>query len=386
LPDLVIYSLAVPKDNVELKAAKKLKIKCQTYSQALGDLTKKYWTIAVAGTHGKGTTSAILSLILIKAGFDPTVIIGTKLKEFDDSNFREGKSRYLIIEADEAYGAFLNYWPKMIILTNIEREHLDYYRNLKHILQTYKEFIGHLPKEGTLIFNGDDKNIQKLIYNLQFTIFKQFSIYNLQFSKSKDAQKLKKILKIPGTHNAYNALAALTCARALKIPDEISFRALFEYKGSWRRFEEKELKIGNCKLKIIVDYAHHPTEIEATLKAVREKFPQKEIWLIFQPHQYQRTFYLFDGFVKALGEAPVDKIIITDIFEVAGRETKQLKKQVSSQKLARAIKKNFKSTLYLSLPLENIARYLKENLKGKEVVVVMGAGDIYKLVDFFHLT
>jgi len=140
--DLVIYSPAVSSDNPEIEKAKKSGIKIQSYPEALGELTKKYFTITVSGTHGKSTTCAMIALVLMKAGLDPTVIVGTKLKEFNGSNFRIGKSKYLIIEADEWQASFLNYWPKIIVLTNIEREHLDYYKDLKHILKTYKEYIG----------------------------------------------------------------------------------------------------------------------------------------------------------------------------------------------------------------------------------------------------
>jgi len=368
--DLVIHSPAVQSDNPEIKQAKKLKIKIQTYPQALGELTKEYFTLAISGTHGKSTTCAMAALILMKAGFDPTVIIGTKLKEFGNKNFRIGKSKYLLIEADEWQASFLNYWPKIIVLTNIEREHLDYYRDLKHILSTYKEYVGHLSKHDTLILNQEDKNIKR-ISNSKFLISNKFSI------KQKETKELKRILKIPGEHNIYNALAALTLARVLKIPDKVSFKALSEYKGSWRRFEEKELKIKNLKFKIIHDYGHHPTEVKATLQAAREKFPNKEIWCIFQPHQYQRTFYLFNDFVRVFSSASIDKLIITDIYDVAGREKKKIKEKISSKELVRKIKKDEKAYL----PKEKIKDYLKKNLKGGEIVIIMGAGDVYKLLD-----
>jgi UDP-N-acetylmuramate--alanine ligase len=368
--DLVIYSPAVPQNHPELKFAKKLGIDCKSYPQALGELTKKYFTIAVCGTHGKSTTTAIISLILIKAGFDPTVILGTKLREFGNSNFRMGKSEYLVIEADEWRASFLNYWPKIIVLTNIEREHLDYYHNMAHILRTYREFISHLPEEGVLILNSKSKILNsKQIQNSKFKIQK-FSL------RQKELKKLTKILKVPGEHNVLNALAALRVARALKIPDKISFKALSEYKGAWRRFEiKRRLQVTGYRLQVISDYAHHPTEIAATLKAAREKYPNREIWCIFQPHQYQRTFYLFEDFVKVFRKAPVNKLIITDIFDVAGREVKDIKKKVSSKKLVETINKPW--TIYL--PKSKITNYLKKNLKGQEVIMIMGAGDVYQL-------
>jgi UDP-N-acetylmuramate--alanine ligase len=369
--DLVIYSPAVPANNPEFKKAKELGIKCQSYPEALGELTKKYFTIAVCGSHGKSTVAAMIGILLTKAGFDPTVIVGTKVKEFKNSNCRVGKSQYLVIEADEHFASFLNYWPKIIVLTNIEADHLDYYKNFKNYILAFEKFISHLPKDGHLITNQDDKNIQKIIKSYRG----QSSVYSL---RKKEAKKLRKILKVPGDFNVSNALAALAVAQVLKIPDKTSFKALSEYRGSWRRFEEKDLKIKNLKLKIISDYAHHPTQIKATLKAAREQFLNSKIWVVFQPHQYQRTYYLFNDFVKVFKNAPVDKIIITDIFDVAGREEKEIKKKVSSEKLVKAI--NRKETIYIS-SIEKAANYLKKNLRSREVVIVMGAGDIYKLVD-----
>ena len=393
--NLVIYSPAVQKENPELKQALALQVtgynlQVLSYPQALGNLTKKYFTIAVSGTHGKSTVTAMLSLILIKAGFDPTVILGTKLKEFGNSNFRMGKSAphqskhgtgqaYLVIEADEWQASFLNYWPKIIVLTNIEKEHLDFYKNLNHILRTYKKYISHLSKDGVLIVNGNDKNIQKIILSSQFSspITRQ-AIYNFQSAESK--RKLKKVLKIPGEHNISNAQACLKVAKILKIPDKISYQALSEYQGSWRRFEIIEAKLPTPNLNsksyiLISDYAHHPTEVAATLKAVKEKFTTQKIWLIFQPHQYQRTFYLFQDFVKTFKKAPVDKLIITDIYDVAGRENEKIKKKVNSKKLVKTV--GISSVIYLAK--DKIIDYLKNNLKGGEVVIFMGAGNIYKL-------
>jgi len=374
--DLVIYSPAVQKSNPELTAVIQHprllnQPRVLSYPEALGELTKKYFTIAISGTHGKSTTAAMIGLLLTKAGLDPTVIVGTKIKEFGDSNCRAGKSQYLVIEADEHMASFLNYWPKIIVLTTIEANHLDYYKNLKNILKTFKKYIGHLPKRGVLVGNGDDKNIQHILPTL--TDRGRASIYSLG---QREVKKLKRILKIPGEHNVSNALAALTVARILKIPDKISFEALSEYKGSWRRFEITKTK----PFVLISDYGHHPTEIKVTLKAIREKFPKKKIWCVFQPHQYQRTFYLFKDFVKVFRQAPIDKLIITDIYDVAGREEKEIKKKVNSEKLVKAVNKNW----VIYLPKKKIIDYLKRNLRGGGVVVIMGAGDIYNLAT--HLT
>jgi len=378
--DLVIYSPAIQKSNPELK---KSKVKIMSYPQALGELTKKYFTIAVSGTHGKSTTAAMIGLLLTKAGFDPTVIVGTKLKEFGNSNCRIGRSKYLVIEADEHFASFLNYFPKIIVLTRIEADHLDYFKNFRNYKLAFRKFVSHLPKQGFLIANKDDKNI----YNLFSTSTQNKVYYSL---KEKEGKILKEILKIPGEHNVSNALAALAVARLLEIPDKISFKALSEYKGSWRRFEIEELKIKNCKLKIINDYAHHPTEIMVTLKAAREKFKDKKIWCIYQPHQYQRTYYLFQDFVKVfknvLAKNWIQKLIITDIFEVSGREKTVIKKKVSSKKIAQEIKKlknKMKNSILYIPTIKKAANYLRRNLKDEEVIIIMGAGDIYNLTNIF---
>ncbi len=370
----IIYSPAVKQGNPELKAAYKLQntnsnLKIMSYPQALGELTKNHFTIAVAGTHGKSTVAAMTGLLLIKAGLDPTVIVGTKLKEFGDSNCRVGKSKYLVIEADEHFASFLNYWPRIVVLTTLEADHLDFYINLNNLLKTFKEFISHLPEDGILVANKDDKNISKVLKD------KGLKYKTIYYSlKDREVEKLKEILKVPGEFNVSNALAVLSIGRALKIPDKTSFKSLSEYRYSWRRFEI--IKVSKPKpYTLINDYGHHPTQVRVTLKAAREKYPKKEIWCIYQPHQYQRTHYLFDEFVKAFQEAPVDKLIITDIYSVAGREKQEIKKKINSEKLVKAVNKP--SVIYSSK--EKIQGFLEKNLKGGEVVIIMGAGDIYDL-------
>lgn len=380
LPDdvgLVVYSPAVLATNPELKKAKKLGVRNISYPEALGELTRRYFTIAVSGAHGKSTTTSMIAQILIKAGLEPTVIVGTKLKEFGNTNFHAGKGKFLVIEADEWQASFLKYWPKVIVLTNIEREHLDYYKNLENILKTFSEYISHLPKKGLLIANAEDENIPKILPSAETYKIEKYSL------KQKETRKIKKILPVPGSHNVSNALAALAAARFLGVPDEVSFKALSEFKGTWRRFEIKKGAIGAKRFTIISDYGHHPTEIRATLAAVREKFPGKKIWCIFQPHQYQRTFYLFDDFVKVFSasligkKATLEKAIITDIYSVAGREKAEIKKKVNSAKLVQAV--NNEKAEYL--PKKKIRSYLKKNLKNGRVLIVMGAGDIYEIAE-----
>ena len=359
--DLVIHSPAVKSNNPEMVEAELKGMRILSYPQALGELTKDYFTIAVSGTHGKSTTTAMIALILIEAGLDPTIIVGTKLKEFGDSNFRMGKSRYLVIEACEHEGSFLNYWPKIAVVTNIEEDHLDYYENLANIKKAFNEFVSHLGNEGILVKQKETEI--------------DFNKKTVEFSLSEErcAKKLREIVKIPGDHNILDALAALKVARTLNISDDVSFTALSKYMGSWRRFEETQLP----GFVLIDDYGHHPTEILATLKGARQKYPNKIIYCVFQPHQYQRTFLLFNDFVKAFKEIIdtklVDRLFLIDIYDVAGREGGDLKEKVSSEKLAAAVP----NAIYVS------NEELFDNLEGGEVIIFMGAGNIYDLSQDF---
>ena len=388
---LVVYSPAVQSGNVELEKARKAgqgtssvesKIQIMSYPEALGTLTRKYFTIAVSGTHGKSTTASMVANVLIKAGFDPTVIIGTKLKEFGNSNYRAGDSKYLIIEADEHFASFLNYNPDILILTNIEKDHLDYYKNLDNILESFRKYLSLIKEGGVLILNKDDKNIPKL--GVEKISSQKFKV--LEYSlRQEENERMKKTLKIPGDHNVSNALAVLTLSRELKISDEVTFETLSNYKGSWRRFEIRKSSVSGIDFLIVSDYGHHPTEVLATLRATREKWPEKKIHFIFQPHQYQRTFYLFNDFInsfkKCLEEKLFDIAIIADIFDVAGRESDDIRKKINSKKLVEEINDNY--VLYLKK--EEILRYLKNNIGEGDVVIIMGAGDIYKLGDQFYI-
>ena len=406
--DLIIHSAAIKKDNPEIKKAEQLDIPFEPYSEALGELAQQYKTIAIAGAHGKSTTTAMASLVFIKAGLDPTVIIGTKLKEFTPpaggNNFRSGKSKLLIIEADEYTGAFLNYSPFGAIITNIDLEHLDYYKNLAEIKKSFLKFIGNIQYGGILILNKDNKNL----FSLRNKIKKIGQKNNLKLywhsvtlDQRSQAQcnKLRKILKVSGEHNVSNALGVYTLAKALNINDKKIFDALSEYRGAWRRMEFRgQLKIdppvGGCKLKIDLydDYAHHPTEIKATLAGIRQKWPKSAIICVFQPHQEKRLKSLFKEFAGAFDDA--DTLILLDIFKVKGRE--ETKQSVNSQKLAEAIKRKSPiNVLYLKSAnwrTKNLSKTLKQiiiqnqhksvlNQHKSALVIMMGAGDIYKMTD-----
>ncbi len=364
--DIVIYSNAILKNNSELLKAKEMNIKIMSYPEALGHLTKKYFTIAVSGTHGKSTTTAMISSIMISAGMDPTVIIGTKIKSLNNNNFRKGKSKYLLIEADEYKEALLHYYPEIAVINNIEEDHLDYYKDINHIISTFKKYIKNNIKNNTLIVNKDDDNIKKIL--------KTYKKKPISFSlKDRDVKKIK--LKVPGEHNIYNALASLSVAKKLKINKETALSALSKFTGTWRRFEVKDINIKeNVKIKVINDYAHHPTAVHATIRAAQEKYKNKKIFLVFQPHQYERTYRLFNKFQKALSNHMLEKIIITDIYSVKGRESSTIKKKVNSQMLTKGVA----NAIYIKNE-KGVYEYLLKNLQNKNILIIMGAGDIYLL-------
>ncbi len=364
--DLLVYSSAVNQNNEELLEAKKRGVEIKSYPEALGELTRKYYTIAVSGTHGKSTTTAMLALVMIRAGLDPTVIIGTKMKELDNTNFRKGKSRYLLIEADEFKAALLNYVPSVAVITNIEEDHLDYYRDLDHILSTFKDYVCNNLKNGKLVLNGEDENSKKLLCVGEAEKFVYYP----------EKQCLKEIkLSVPGKHNIFNACAVKKVGEVLKIDKKTVNEGLLEFKGTWRRFDKEiaVIKSGE-KIEIINDYAHHPTEIKATFDAIKESCSPEKVTVLFQPHQYERTYRLFSKFTEALSENNFKKVLISDIYTVKGRESEEIKKKVSAKKLAQ----ESVNTEYIG-SLKDAEKYLLKNLQEGEILVIIGAGDVYNL-------
>lgn len=382
---LVVHSQAIRQDNPELREANRLGVCTLSYPEVVGELTKQYKTITVSGAHGKSTTTALTALILKNGGniFDPTVIVGANLKEFGGKNFRQGKSQYLVLEADEFGRAFLHYSPVYAVITNIDREHLDTYKNLADIKKTFLRFIANIRDGGTLIVNRDDKNCYSLKKNIDaFARRKKLEIiwYSLHDSATK---KIERIIQIPGKHNISNALAAYYLGRTLKISEKNIFAAIRSYHGVNRRMEFRGImqKSTFGKVHVYDDYAHHPTEIKATLQAFREKFPKDEIICVFQPHQAKRLVALFKEFQNAFDDAT--STIILPLYKVPGRDELS---PLNSEELVRAIQKRRpkKSVFYLSDPkkLKSALSVLLYSLKShsskntQAVLVMMGAGNI----------
>lgn len=384
--ELVVCSLAVPHSNPEIKMARKLKIPILTYPQAVGELTRNFYTIAVCGTHGKSTITAMVAKMLIENNFDPTVIVGTKIHELNNSNFRVGKSKILVLEACEYMRAFLNYQPKIIILNNLEPDHLDYYKDFNDYMSAFDEFAQKLPKDGFLFANLNNDSSDKLLQNLfkkHFTranIFTYSSIHpaaDYLLNKNKiinNGQEIGELnLQIPGEHNRINALAVFALGLHFVINIHNILKSINSYRGAFRRFEIKG-HVG--KTVIIDDYAHHPTEIKATLQALREKFPKAKVCAIFQPHQYSRTRSLLKDFGACFEGA--DKVIVPNIYRA--RDSEKGIASVSPQHLVEEINKNRKIAVFgdgLPKTLES----LKKEIHHFGVIITMGAGDVWRVAD-----
>lgn len=399
--DLVIYSVAVPEDNPERKKAKKLDIKELKYAQALGEISKDKKAIVISGCHGKTTTTAMMGLMLDKAKKDPTVVVGSIIKEFE-GNFRLGKSEYFVVEGDEFNANFMYLKPKVAIITNIDKDHLDYYKTFNKVVETFEDFIYKIPRDGILIYNLDDPTLkhkiemppcQVLSYSIEdeSADLYAFNIRNAHgrqiFRVIYKGQEIKRDfnLQIPGKFNISNALGPMLYALELNIKPDLIKDVLALYQGAWRRFEKvgeiKNLKNNDgedSQALVISDYAHHPVELEKTVKAAHEFYEDQRLVLVFQPHQKSRTKLLFNDFVKVLTDTPADIIVLPEIYNVSGRDKKEEK--ISSKDIVEAVKKDSKDKVILfAEDLEETEKIIHENIKGDDVLLIAGAGDIDSL-------
>ncbi len=379
--DLVIYSPAIPEENPERLEAKKRKIVQFSYPQAVGLVTKNFQTISICGTHGKTTVTAMCAAAFIRAKENPTVILGSTTKELQNRNERLGQGKYFLLESCEYQRGFLNYHPKVIIITNLEIDHLDYYKDLEDYKNAFSEYIKKLQPNGLLIVNTDDENIRSITRD-----FRKCPVITFGTAKSADYRledgtifhdgeilaELK--LRIQGQHNLMNATAAVALCHELGIDIAEAIDALNDYRGASRRMEEKGIV---AETVIIDDYAHHPTEITATLRAIREKYGKaKKILCIFQPHQYSRTRKLFNEFAHSFGDA--DEVIIPNILRA--RDSEEEVKSVSPEKLVDEISK-FHPKASFGNGLENTSAKVKKLLPKFDVIVTMGAGDVWKIAE-----
>jgi UDP-N-acetylmuramate--alanine ligase len=383
--EAVIYSSAIKEDNLEIREARKLNIPLIMRAEALAQLMQDKSVITVAGSHGKTTTTSLVSCLLLEAGLSPTVAIGGILKNID-TNACIGTGNFFVAEADESDGSFLNYKPDFSIITNIDHEHLDYYKSFENEVDAFSKFINSTSKKGCLFYCSDDPVLNKLalgyknkcirfglspsadIYPQNITLNGLYSEFDC-FIKNSFVARFN--LSLGGKHNISNALSVIALGLELGISLDFIKKALSGYRGAGRRLE---VKFKDNNFMVIDDYAHHPTEIRATLSTL-SGLKSKRVIAIFQPHRFTRTKLLFDEFTRSFNG--VDKLIITDIYAASELPIKD----INSLKLCAAIKDRFKEKDILYIPKEEIVNKVLEIIKPGDLVITLGAGDIVRLSD-----
>lgn len=354
--DLVVYTIAVTDNNQELRQARARGVICMSYPEALGLLTQEYTTIAVCGTHGKTTTTAMVTSALTACGVKPTVIVGSLLSE-GGTNFIQGDSEYLVVEACEYRRSFLNLHPTHVLVTNIDEDHLDYYKDMDDIHNAFQSFVDSIPEQGSLITHAN------ILLN---TVAKKVDGDVVEASTID--------LTVLGEHNKSNAQLVIALGKVLNLPEEKIRAGLKSFTGTWRRLEYRGTHTGAV---LYDDYGHHPTEIQATLQALREKYKQGKFKLIvvFQPHLYSRTKLLLDDFAEAFSLA--DVICVLPIY--ASREEDD--GSISSHDLV----EKMMGSIYMET-FEEVKKYLEKKAHSGSVVLTIGAGDVYRLYDLFEIT
>lgn len=386
--DLVIYTAAIHPDNPEYRAAIEKHIPLMDRAHLLGEIMDEYAkSIAVAGTHGKTTTTSMVSEILLAADTDPTITVGGILPTIG-SNLKIGHSPYFVAEACEYFDSFLQFRPLVGVILNVESDHLDYFKNLENIRRSFHAFGRCVPAHGAVIINQAIDNVAELTEGLGCTVetfgMTEDAVWQARnilhetdgtntFDVYYKGEKFGGFhLNVPGDHNILNALASIAAAHYIGISAEDCRKGLLHFGGTDRRFQRKGIKNG---IQVIDDYAHHPTEIKAALAAAK-KVKHNTTWCVFQPHTYSRTKFLFDEFGEAFTDA--DEIIIADIF--AAREA--FDESINAAMLAERIAREGKSARYVG-DFEAIRAYLTENVKEGDLLMTVGAGDVFKIGEAF---
>jgi UDP-N-acetylmuramate--alanine ligase len=391
----VVVSAAIKPENPEYQRAVQMGLKIYKYAQMLGKVMAAYDGVAVSGTHGKSTTSGWLSFLLTKAGFAPNWIVGADIVQLGDSN-GVGNGRFFVAESCEYDRSFLNLSPKIGVILNIEQDHLDYYKDEADIIDAFADFAANIRDEGVIIANGTDINVQRALEKAskKLAATKHYKIEtfgygtNAAFSARNisDNQGLSEFdiyhydnflgratISLPGHHNVLNALAVVGAAVNLGVEPAKIIEILPQFTGMDRRLM---LKAQQNDITIVDDYAHHPTEIRASLRAIRERYNPRRLICVFEPHQYSRTRFLLDDFAQSFKLA--DITIVPEIYFV--RDTEQMKQQVNAQILVERITGRGSTAIFLP-GFDNIVEYLKHNVKQGDLVVTMGAGNIWKVAD-----
>lgn len=380
--DLIVYTAAVHSDNPEFKAALESGKPILTRAQLLGQIMSNYqYSMAVSGTHGKTTTTSMLSHVLLAGNVDPTISIGGMLNAIG-GNIRVGHSEYFVTEACEYTNSFHAFQPKISIILNVDADHLDFFSGIEEIIQSFRTFAHKLPEDGTLVINGEMDCLPIIIEDLNCNICTfglsencKYRAVDIEYDASgcasytlliDNAPVTKIKLNVNGVHNVTNSLATIAVADVLHIDLEDTKKGLESFDGAKRRFEIKGTYNG---ITIVDDYAHHPTEIQATLTAARQT-AHNEIWCVFQPHTYTRTKALLPEFAEALHAA--DHVVLTKIYAAREQDTGI----VSSQDIADLLQKEYQTDVVYLPTFEEVEAYLKKNCKKNDLLITMGAGDI----------
>ncbi len=390
--DLIIYTNAIGEDNPELIEAKKSGVKMLTYPETLGIISKEKFTIAVAGTHGKTTVTAMVAKVMIDAGLDPTVIVGSFLNRPPSpslsnegeavTNFIMGSSKpvrtghpggYLVVEADEYKKSFHNLEPSILVINNLDLDHLDFYKDLADIQDSFLYLAKKLPKHGFLICNTKLPNLQPIINNVQCKV--------IDYSEIEMTEKLL----VPGEHNRQNAKTAFAVAKVLNIDLKRAEKSLSQFTGTWRRFEYKGMMKQNPSADggalVYDDYAHNPQKVRAALQGAREMFPDKRIVVVFQPHLFSRTKLLLNEFATAFDDA--DEIILTPIFPAREKFDPTISSEILAGRISAFSKEECHSddeVVVHSFPdFDSIISYLQSSLGPSDLLITMGAGEQYKI-------
>lgn len=382
--DVVVISSAIKQDNVEIEAARRRKIPVIPRAEMLAELMRMKYGIAVAGSHGKTTTTSMIGQVLESAGFDPTIVVGGRLNTVG-AHGKLGKGDFIVAEADESDRSFLYLSPFIAVLTNLDDEHLDQYNTVDEIKTTFINFALKVPFYCPVILCLDDPNLQALIPSLERRIisygfstqadifardmqFEKFSSTSTLYWKGKKFGKLS--LNVPGAHNIYNGMAAVAVGLDLDIPPEAILEALETYSGSGRRFELKK-KISD--IMIIEDYAHHPTEVKATLEAAKRGWKRRTV-VVFQPHRYSRLSVLMNSFATSFNQA--DVLIITEIYPAGETPIAGVSGKVLHEEIVQFGHKN----VYFEPDMKKIAPLVGKMSQPEDMILILGAGNIYEVI------
>ncbi len=386
--DLVVFSAAIRDDNPELQAARRLGLECVRYAEMLGRVMGLRTGIAVSGTHGKSTTSALLAYILRRAGRDPTFVIGAHVDQLGGGS-GVGDGPHFVTEACEFDQSFLNLRPHSAAILNIEEDHLDYFADLNAIIESFASFASLVPADGLIVANGEDRSVASAVRHAGARVetfgFSETATWRAvnvvgaggcyEFDVCREGGRFvrARLNHLAGRHQISNALAATALAHDAGIaPDDIA-AGVAAFRGADRRLTKRGEASG---ILVLDDYGHHPTEIQVTLRAVREQHPNRRLWVVFQPHQHSRTRFLLNDFAHSFGQA--DRLLVPDIYFV--RDSEAERDAICSQDLVDRVRANGGDAQYLAATDEIVEHILTQSRPG-DVVLTMGAGDVWKIAD-----